>query len=178
MKNPDPSAIVSAALNKVSALETEIPQLKELSDRSASELAALECSVDLSDSKGLAEVARLQTLTALVPRRLAVRAEELVAAHAGLLEACHDFVSNGLGPRCQALAGRIKGKLSPELSRHFRDASALDSAINSSSLAIELNGIQSVAVKREPSPEQMKNYARSLVQAWENLGKFEKENLN
>lgn len=176
MKNSDPSSIIKAALEKVTALEVEIPRLKELSDRSSAALIALELSVDLADAKGLVEVTRLQTVNALVPRRISAREDDLLAARAGLLETCHSFVMENLGPRCRELLERIRAKVATELRPHFNELE-LPAAVEQSAIVQELQHIQMVGTIRQPSDNQTKTYALQLVQAWQDAATFEKSRL-
>jgi hypothetical protein len=178
MKNSDLSSAVTTALEKVQDITTEISKLQKLARDSSAELAALELSVDLSDAEALAGISRLQTVAAIVPRRLDAREEALTHAQEELVQTCEAFITSSLGPRVRDLLARAEAKAGKNLHPHFKDEFLLKNAVNSSALVNEITAIQAHVTIRGARPEQAENYASELLQAWQEAAAFEKSKLN
>lgn len=169
---------VQAALARCQSIETQISQDEQFIATAATELAALEISVDFKDAKGLARVAELQTIAELAPRRLPARQEAFAGAERDLLQECHSFISNHLGPRCRELTAEATKRVRQDLGKHIKEQDALDEAVENSELILELIKIKHpVTIEANPYVG-VKNYAEKLIAAWDAAEAFEKTNLN
>jgi hypothetical protein len=170
-RTPSPLEFLESAIATRRKSKIELSDLgKLLADKSAHQ-AALETTGDLHNPAILAEIGRLQMLTALLPRRIAAKEEDDVKAEKTLTDATNQFIREHLGPRVRRLAARTRATVEAELSPHFPDAAALIVAVAGSERVRSIAGFDwsaSVAPVRGAIP-----HAEGALKAWAAADKFE-----
>lgn len=157
---------LKSALAKRNNLVSEIADLHRLSESQTASLASLETSCDLADKTALDEIARSQTILALLPRRVAARENALTESEHALLKACHSFISENLAPRIRELIKRAKAKASAQLKAHYADADELERAVNKTTMVVDLERFIFWATIRDSTGNQLCQYAEQLLNTW------------
>ena len=151
--------------------QTELANLTQLLAEKSARQTALETTGDLHNASVLAEIARLQIFTALLPRRIAAQEQEDAKAEQSLTEATNQFIREQLGPRVRQLAAQTRAIVEAELSPHFRDAAALIVAVARSE---RVRHVEALAWPVSLAPAQgALHHAQATLQAWSAADAFE-----
>jgi len=163
---PSPDKPLRTAIAAHASLIVELANLSALSTETASRLTQLEAEADLSDTKALSEITRLQTVNELLPRRIASREQALANAVGTVLAECHTLVQTHLGPTARRIVAQTRARVETALRPHFREELELDRAVNASVQMQEVNGLEwSVKVEDPRDPAGVLRYAERLLQA-------------
>jgi hypothetical protein len=162
----NPSEKLQAALQAVHDRTDELAELNQMAADATARKLSLETTCDLSDEKALAEIARLQVLDSLLPRRIDHRTDALTEAEKSLLSACHAFIHQDLGPRTRRMVKRAKDKARESLAPLFSDTVALEKAVEKTALVTELQGFTYYATIHTDPPGGLLAYAERLLQTW------------
>ncbi len=151
--------------------QTELANLTQLLAEKSARQTALETTGDLHNATVLAEIARLQIFTALLPRRIAAQEQDDVKAEQSLTATTNQFIREQLGPRVRQLAARTRAIVEAELSSHFRDPAALIVAVARSERVRHLAALDR-PISLTP-PHGALDHAQATLQAWSAADAFE-----
>lgn len=168
-----PDQIVLAALDAVLVAAAEVTALNRLGEETIARQAQLETTASLADSAALAEIARCQTITALLPRRLDARVNAQTARESELLTATHHFISSALGPRSRKIQAAVREKVRAQLGPHYTDEPSLVRAVESSTAVREVEKLSWLVKIESPAPTELVGYARRLLDVWDSLADLE-----
>jgi len=170
MKNKDFDAL-QTALACCSDLDTQIADLSKLQEETTARLRKLEVEADLNDAKALSEIARLQTVVALLPNRITARQAQLQTADTELVEVTNQFISTTHNPRVRECESREREKAQKTLAPLFPDNSALASAVEGSAFVIEAQRLH-LTITTAPIYGS-RRHAGLAVEAWNKLAGLE-----
>jgi hypothetical protein len=116
---------LKSALDKCEAIEAALIKERKFLEDSATELHALQHTIEVSD---LAQVQRMTTLLTIAQvggTRRTYGHQELETARTVLIAANTEFAKRSLAPRCQQHESRALAKVEGKLKPHFPDEDAL-----------------------------------------------------
>lgn len=167
MKSTTATAPLLAAQTQLADRHSELTDLTSRLGETSARLTELENTCDLNDAKALAEIARLQTLTALLPRRINNVETAIPQVEEALLSACHAFISEHLGPRARDIVKRAKVKVEAGLKPMFDNPNALEAAVNKSTVVTTAELILSRSSIVSNPGNGVTGYANRLLSNWE-----------
>jgi hypothetical protein len=184
MKSFSPDATLREAMAALGSAVRKLETSRTVSSETATLLWSLEETADLGDAAALAEITRLQTIANLSPHRVAFE-ERAVADKAGaLLEACHSFIGEHLGPFCRRIMAQTQKRVRQSLRPHFPDSAELENAMQRSASVLEVHRceptirspqfVRMVDDKEVITPELVIQYAEELLTAFDRLTKLDK----
>ncbi len=169
--NPIIESIQANLAHRIDMLN-EIAELTDLIASTGSQLKQLEETGDITAKPVIAQIAELQILAALLPRRLAAREQAFNDFDGKLLQEVNECIPRVISPRNRQLSERTTAKLKISLGSIYADPVALDAAIRRSDPMTTLMG----TCPSITSPELVGGivrYAQRVLDAWNNLDAIE-----
>jgi hypothetical protein len=173
MKQNSSKQMIEAALAKWATLETEIADIPRMISANETKLAKLVDTGDLADASVVGEITTCQVLSALLPRRLQLRTEQLAGAEAEILSVCHAAIGDDLAPRAHKAAAQARDAIRKTLAVHFSDPGQLSYAVEKSTLVQQADAVLGVLVIRGSPGEGVQEYAAQIIKRIADLADFE-----
>jgi hypothetical protein len=171
------SADIESVLNKCEAIEASLIKEAKLLGDFATELNALQKSIDISDVGQVQRMTTLLTISQVGGQRRTYRHQEMETAQKALIGSSQSFASKVFAPRLRDMRARALLKVEGKLHQHFPEKEALRTAAHQSTELSELAPIEAGAVMSSYGTDDAMRQAKILLAAWSAADAFEQKHL-
>lgn len=169
---PITASELKAAANAHAALGRQIAELEVLQPAIAKDFDSRCCIVDLDDKEALTEIARLQVLSAILPKRIEAKENQFLNSARALNELNGNFIHHTLGPRSRSLREKVANELRQVISRLVSDEFLIQRSVLESDPVQAINAIYTTW--HTPSASEQAAEVYRILGSFELLQEYEK----